>query len=174
MTIRKFETRIFGANSNYPKLATITGTESLFDSSFKSRTIRVGDVESDGTITNSGKRKVVRTCEAYDFTVPVRLGDTSGAAEKLVFYHDFGRVSETVIAKNFESKELGKGNFAYLKRRLQDGDVIELTMKQGKNGKYEPVVIKSAKNKLLSELPKVKQMLLKLDPLVKRFIKVAK
>ena len=47
-------------------------------------------------------------------------------------------------------------------------------MKQAKNGKYEAVALKSTKGKTLAELPQVKEMLLKLDPLVKRFIKIAR
>ena len=67
-----------------------------------------------------------------------------------------------------------KANYAVLRRVLPDGDTVELTMKQAKNGKYEAVALESTKGKTLAELPQVKEMLLKLDSLVKRFIKVAR
>ena len=173
MEINNFSTRTFYANSQSPKLATmmdkyVGGGDGCWKNG---RIIRIGDFDpATGSVIDRGIAKRVRYGWQGTHT---RLGDIQGIAKKEVVYLDKNG-NRTVIAKNFKSKELGKGNFAYLKRTLQDGDVIELTMKQGKNGKYEPVVIKSAKNKLLSELPKVKEMLLKLDPLVKRFIKIAK
>ena len=167
-----FSTRTFNAYSNSPKIATMMEKNGGGDGCWrKDRIIRIADYDkATGGVIDRGSAK--RVLYGWQKT-PSTLGDVQGRAQKEIAYFD-KKGNRTVIAKDFVSKELGKGNFAYLKRTLQDGDVIELTMKQGKNGKYEPVVIKSTKNKLLSELPKVKEMLLKLDPLVKRFIKVAR
>ena len=172
MTIQNydFSTKSFYANSAWPKLATMRETE--FEKGDKLRTIRVGDVCLDATIADKCKSKNAHSRGFY-FPVDTSLGDIHGTVDKSIVYSNKDGI-HTVIVKGFQSDEFKKGNYAYLKRTLPDGDVIELTMKQAKNGKYEPVVIKSAQNKLLSDLPNVKEMLLRLDPLVKRFIKVAK
>ena len=188
-------TRVFQGGTvrgNFPRLATVF-VNSIGDTglSCPDRRVDLGYYNfRDGGVHSFGKQKF-----ALNNVCMENVNNIGGNADKLIRYvEDDGRsadyVKDTKIYKGFAPYELQrtenggvrrvpvqgaeKANYAVLKRTLADGDTVELTMKQAKNGKYEAVALKSTKGKTLAELPQVKEMLLKLDPLVKRFIKIAR
>lgn len=183
--------RVFQGGSlcrDFPHIASIyDNINEEMDSNIKDRMVSLGYFDyRDAKLKNYGKYKIaLHDCNSH-------INDIMGKADKSIRYIDNGTYKsgkrDTQILKGFvpieyQSTGVGdikkllpvkgaeKANYAVLKRTLADGDVVELTMKQAKNGKYEAVALNSTKGKTLAELPQVKEMLLKLDPLVKRFIK---
>lgn len=190
-------TRVFQGGSlrrDFPHVATVfenTNQAAETGNVIADRIVNLGYLNYfDGRLHNFDKLKT--SCNNY---IGADVNGIDGNADKFIRYTEKGKdqvgyAKDTKIIKGFTPYEFQrtenggvrrvpvqgaeKANYAVLKRTLADGDTVELTMKQAKNGKYEAVALKSTKGKTLAELPQVKEMLLKLDPLVKRFIKIAR
>ena len=184
--------RVFPRGGDYPLVASVLENTNesarLCTNGIIDRTVSLGYFNyREGNIHNFDKRKFVNSNHTF-----VDCNGMDGNADKYIRYIDSYNKNfrDTKIIKGFAPYEFQrtenggvrrvpvqgaeKANYAVLERTLADGDTVELTMKQAKNGKYEAVALKSTKGKTLAELPQVKEMLLKLDPLVKRFIKIAR
>ena len=192
--------RVFPRGGDYPLVASVLENTNqsarLCTNDIIDRTVSLGFFNyRAGKLDNFNKQKFFNSNDIF-----LTRNGMDGNADKYIRYMDRYRPFEdslygasykdTKIFKGFTPYEFQKtengcvrrvpvqgaekANYAVLERTLPDGDIVELTMKQATNGKYEAVALKSTKGKTLAELPQVKEMLLKLDPLVKRFIKIAR
>ncbi len=184
-------TRIFQRKSNSPIIAAVyvnpNASAGTANDSF-SRIVKIGSFKSQDNVYGYEEAEF----KNFDKSKIVSLNSESvvdkiiGKSDKSIIYNSYeDPLAHTEIYKGFVPtvktnkgvipvKGTEKVNYAILTRELEDGDIVKLTMKQGKNGKYETIAMKSLDGKTLAELPQVKEMLLRLDNLVKRFIKAVK
>lgn len=184
--------RVFPRGGDYPLVASVLENTNqsarLCTNDIIDRIVSLGYFNyRAGNMDNFDKQKFVNSNASF-----LTCNGMDGNADKYIRYMDRNNKNfkDTKIFKGFTPYEFQrtengcvrrvpvqgaeKANYAVLERVLPDGDTVELTMKQAKNGKYDAVALKSTKGKTLAELPQLKEMLLKLDPLVKRFIKIAR
>lgn len=184
--------RVFRRGGDYPLVASVLENTNhsarLCTNDIIDRIVSLGYFNYlTGNMDNFDKQKFVDSNTRF-----LDCNGMDGNADKYIRYMDRSnenfkdtKIFKGFVPYEFQRTENGgvrrvpvqgaeKANYAVLRRVLPDGDTVELTMKQAKNGKYEAVALESTKGKTLAELPQVKEMLLKLDSLVKRFIKVAR